>query len=761
MRRTAITVIPFALFAAAALAGEVVHVSPGDSLAEVSRRLASDTEVTEVVLAGGIYTRSLRIPPFTGPDGSGATGVAARAAAPLIVRPAEGARVIFDGAIGIPNPRPVRGRPGVFSFAHAEEGREPPKIWEPGGRVRYTLAADLDAVERFAGTYILHEGRIYFHTSDGLPPGDRAILMSALDYGVSIHRPDVTVRDLEFRNFVARGKWSAAVQTYGDRGTVERCAVSNASFGFFAAGSRDALVDCTARDVGGGVYVGGEDNRVEGCRFFKERDAFMVPTYAQDDSGIQFYHPARGGVIRGNLSVGFGIGILIKASPAPWVVERNTLVGRGLKHGFIATVWHPGEIFRHNIVADYATPIQTPPGSEPREIGRNCYRPAGGRGRGPVEPGSIVCDPGFVDPAAADYRLDPESPCLKAADGDGRIGALPVAIPEASPPQPPRERHVSPSGSDGAEGTGEAPLRSIQAAVDRSVPGDTILLHPGIYPDPVRIGRGGGEGRPITIRALKKWTAILDGDRRADTMIAIEAAPFVAIRDLEIRWYRSIGVLVRDADDVTVSGCRIWNAHWGGTWPNGTAVHVENSRRFLGDRNVLFSQERGFYMLRSPHATITRNTAVANLYGGAAFIYSIEGSVCRNNSFAFQGNDAIVVVETAAGKDLLATFDCDYNNYGMTLRDQPPGVAVDRITPRHADRHLLTPSKAIVSYTEEPGELHRFLTLREWRDFSGRDLHSIVADPLYVSTAGRDFRLGPGSPNIGAGADGATIGAAD
>jgi hypothetical protein len=58
-------------------------------------------------------------------------------------------------------------------------------------------------------------------------------------------------------------------------------------------------------------------------------------------------------------------------------------------------------------------------------------------------------------------------------------------------------------------------------------------------------------------------------------------------------------------------------------------------------------------------------TCVANLYAAAAFLYSCEKSICRNNSFAFQGNDVIIIEENLGEKRKLATLDCDYNNYGI------------------------------------------------------------------------------------------------
>lgn len=46
--------------------------------------------------------------------------------------------------------------------------------------------------------------------------------------------------------------------------------------------------------------------------------------------------------------------------------------------------------------------------------------------------------------------------------------------------------------------------------------------------------------------------------------------------------------------------------------------------------------------------------------------------------------------------------------------------------------------------------MRRFVSMEERRTFSGLDRHTIVADPLYRDTAGRDFSLQPDSPNRGA-----------
>jgi len=65
--------------------------------------------------------------------------------------------------------------------------------------------------------------------------------------------------------------------------------------------------------------------------------------------------------------------------------------------------------------------------------------------------------------------------------------------------------HVSPRGSNTAAGTEQAPLASVQAAVDRAAPGDTILLHDGVF----ACGR----------------TILLSGTGTSDAAYRIEAAP--------------------------------------------------------------------------------------------------------------------------------------------------------------------------------------------------------------------------------------------
>jgi hypothetical protein len=233
----------------------------------------------------------------------------------------------------------------------------------------------------------------------------------------------------------------------------------------------------------------------------------------------------------------------------------------------------------------------------------------------------------------------------------------------------------------------------------------------------------------------------------------------VQIRDLEIRWYGRNGISIDRSAHVTVAGCRIWNAHWrGGTWPTGIAIYGYLSPNMTVHGNVLFKQEHGVWLHSCPNSVLTSNTCAAHVYSAASLLHS-AACVIRNNSFAFQGNDVLLIQLSKGQVDKLKEFDCDYNNYGTSIRQAPPGLPFDNVDPRPRDSFLACDSKAIVNYMEHGGEMKRFETMDGWRAFSGLDRHTLFVDPLYRDAESRDFRLEPGSPNIGAGKDGATIGA--
>jgi hypothetical protein len=60
--------------------------------------------------------------------------------------------------------------------------------------------------------------------------------------------------------------------------------------------------------------------------------------------------------------------------------------------------------------------------------------------------------------------------------------------------------HIAPAGDDTAAGTEQAPWQTLQATAAKVNPGDTVLMHGGLYPPGVTLGRSGTAERPITFK---------------------------------------------------------------------------------------------------------------------------------------------------------------------------------------------------------------------------------------------------------------------
>lgn len=79
------------------------------------------------------------------------------------------------------------------------------------------------------------------------------------------------------------------------------------------------------------------------------------------------------------------------------------------------------------------------------------------------------------------------------------------------PPRP-RTIHVATTGSDLADGSEQAPLRTVNAAAQAAMPGDTVLIHAGTYREWVDPARGGlDETRRITYAAAPGERVVLKG----------------------------------------------------------------------------------------------------------------------------------------------------------------------------------------------------------------------------------------------------------
>lgn len=73
------------------------------------------------------------------------------------------------------------------------------------------------------------------------------------------------------------------------------------------------------------------------------------------------------------------------------------------------------------------------------------------------------------------------------------------------------EVHVSPSGNDANLGTEAKPLATIQAGANKLQPGDTLLIHGGVYRETVTFPASGTEANPITVKAAPGEKVVITG----------------------------------------------------------------------------------------------------------------------------------------------------------------------------------------------------------------------------------------------------------
>ena len=332
----------------------------------------------------------------------------------------------------------------------------------------------------------------------------------------------------------------------------------------------------------------------------------------------------------------------------------------------------------------------------------------------------------------------------------------------------PKTLYVSPQGTDGpGRGARDAPWRTLQYAADRALPGDRVVLLPGVYTQYTLVTHGGAsEDAPLTIESEQPGAAILDAAHREPSLIALEGASHVTVRNLRIVYYRKAGVYAYRSPHATVEGCTFHN---GPGSVKGYHVFMFHSPHSTVTGCLAVGAEVGLQFLESPHATVTHNTISQGLYAAVSYDFSLAGTVQTNNSLCFAGND--VFRGSWHHPEEAKTFRSDFNNLGTSVINHNKGgpvaktptwrqVLAEAFEAKYGTRRFRfrTGSKAILSMGGR-----RYLTMKDWREASGQDGHSIFADPKYVKPYGVmdrwDWRLKRDSPNIGAGEEAATIGA--
>ncbi len=121
--------------------------------------------------------------------------------------------------------------------------------------------------------------------------------------------------------------------------------------------------------------------------------------------------------------------------------------------------------------------------------------------------------------------------------------------------------YVSPQGSDAASGSMTQPWKTVQKAADTLTPGDTVLVHSGVYP-PVTVNVSGSQaGGMVSFKNYPGETPVIDGTGIEppvdDTgLFLLEEKSFVTLSGFELRHYITANRKATPAGIYVSGGCR-------------------------------------------------------------------------------------------------------------------------------------------------------------------------------------------------------------
>jgi hypothetical protein len=99
--------------------------------------------------------------------------------------------------------------------------------------------------------------------------------------------------------------------------------------------------------------------------------------------------------------------------------------------------------------------------------------------------------------------------------------------------------YVSVNGLESNKGTIDAPFQTINTALSRTVPGDTVMVRGGVYSEKVVFPKSGVMDKYITLKAYHGEKPIIDGSafnvNGREALVTIDKAKFIVVDGFEIR----------------------------------------------------------------------------------------------------------------------------------------------------------------------------------------------------------------------------------
>jgi len=252
----------------------------------------------------------------------------------------------------------------------------------------------------------------------------------------------------------------------------------------------------------------------------------------------------------------------------------------------------------------------------------------------------------------------------------GTLTAAGVTRSSAVPQSTGAQWHVDPSGDDGGAGTAADPYATVGRGLGAAQPGDTVLVHAGVYHEEIDVPRGGSPGAPITLAAAGDGPAILDGaepalkDPAAWTdeggavySAAVALTRYVSVDGLRLWRYESLADLQANTFNTA-----------GGFFHDGTTVFVRlpGDAAPAGHELQVSTFGRALWLEGTPHLVVTGLTI--RCYGAEEYS---QGIMVRDGSHQVWIVDNVFAnvmpgIWVKNDVDDLAVVGNDFSDRGLT-----------------------------------------------------------------------------------------------
>ncbi|MBB4040789.1 nitrous oxidase accessory protein NosD, partial [Microvirga flocculans] len=262
--------------------------------------------------------------------------------------------------------------------------------------------------------------------------------------------------------------------------------------------------------------------------------------------------------------------------------------------------------------------------------------------------------------------------------------------------------YVSTTGSDSNAGTSTSPVKTITKAAQLAQPGDTVLVHGGVYNGTVNISKNGTASAPITFKPVSGEHVIIDGSQTASgSNLVTITGDYVTFQGFEVRNAKRAGITLWDTHDTKVLDNNVHDSFRAAIWAGGSAVGNSYNNLIEGNEvwhNVLENSSRTWsggwaqgISLDKSDGSIIRNNNVYDNYGEGIGAMFTKGAKISGNT-VYDSYSVGIYLDNA--QDAVVQYNMVSHTYDTNFyRNGKPATGIE-IANEFGDRQL--PSSGLV-----------------------------------------------------------------